>query len=168
MAGCDTDVMAVARVANAVDLPLEVVDMRDAAAAEEAFAKRFAREIAFARIVAERAVFGHRREEGEIHLADEACIAAEGEARAKRLLEHGMIDDKALAGHQLLRDGAAMEEDALVGIVFVVVVPVEAGGGFLRGEMEGEHADGVADVEFATGGDAAVVEFAQQDAGGDF
>ena len=56
MAGRDADVMAVARVADAVDLPLEVVDMRDAAAAEEAFAERFAREVAFARIVAERAV----------------------------------------------------------------------------------------------------------------
>ena len=73
--------------------------MRDAAAAEEAFAERFAREIAFAGIVAERAVFGHRREEGEIHLADEACVAAEGEARTERLLEHGVIDDESLASH---------------------------------------------------------------------
>ena len=61
-----------------------------------------------------------------------------------------------------------MEEDALVRIVFVVVVPVEACGGLLRCEMEGEHSDGVADIEFAAGGNAAVVEFAQQHAGGDF
>ena len=160
MAGCDANVMAVACVANAVDLPLEVFDMRDAAAAEEAFTERFAREIAFARIVEQLAVFGHHGGEGEVHFADEARVAAEREARAECLLEHGVIDDEAFASHQFLRDGAAMEEDALVRIVFVVVVPVEAGGGILRGEMEGEHGDGVANVEFTAGGNAAVVEFA--------
>ena len=51
--------------------------------------------------------------------------------------------------------------------VAVVVVPVEAGGARARGRGEGAHRDGVAYVELAGRGDAALVHLAQEDAGRD-
>ena len=42
--------------------------------------------------------------------------------------QDGVVGDPALAGHHALRHRPAVEEDALVRVVAVVVVPVQAGG----------------------------------------
>ena len=50
---------------------------------------------------------------------------------------------------EVLRQVAAVEADGLVGIVAVVVVPVEQGAGSFAGQLQGVHADHAADIDFA-------------------
>ena len=57
-----------------------------------------------------------------------------------------------------------MEEDALVGVFAVVVVPVEAGRGIPGGQLQRVHGDRVRHIQFARSREAAVVHFAQQHA----
>ena len=78
-----------------------------------------------------------------------------------------MVGDGALAGHQALGHRAAVEQDHLVLVVTVVVVPVQYGGGPLGGQAHGPHGDGGAHIDLAGGDDAPVVQLRQQHAGTD-
>ena len=79
--------------------------------------------------------------------------------------EHLVFGDGALGGHQALGHGAAVEEDDLVLVVAVVVVPVKHRGRLLAGQRHGAHGDGGTHVDLAGGDDAAVVEVGKQHAG---
>src|SRR5271168_860861 len=61
---------------------------------------------------------------------------------------------------KMFRQVAAVEADGLVGIVGVVVVPVEEGARRLRGELEGVHTDDAGDVDFAGAGEALIAHHA--------
>ena len=60
-----------------------------------------------------------------------------------------------------------MEEDDLVLLVAIVVVPVQNGGGLLAGEAHGPHGDGGAHVDLTGGGDTPVIQLREQHAGAD-
>ena len=57
-----------------------------------------------------------------------------------------------------------MEEDDLVGIITIVIVPVKNGCRLTRSEKHSAHRDRRAEVDFARGRDAAVVEFRKKHA----
>src|SRR5580704_2229269 len=68
---------------------------------------------------------------------------------------------------KMFRQVAAVEADGLVGIVRVIIVPVEEGAGRLRGELQGVHADDAGDVDFAGAGEALIAHHAHDRAGDD-
>ena len=60
-----------------------------------------------------------------------------------------------------------MEANGFVGIVGVIIVPVEESAGRLRGELERVHTDDAGDVDFAGAGEALVAHHAHDRAGDD-
>src|ERR1022692_407113 len=114
---------------------------------------------------------GSQRIVGELALADVAIDAAfqivGGEAReahraglhqalagAVSVLAAHRAGDDLLEVHldtleEVLRQVAAMEAHGLVGIVAVVIVPVEQGARGFAGQLQGVHADHAADIHFA-------------------
>lgn len=54
---------------------------------------------------------------------------------------------------EMLGEIAAVEADCLVGVVAVVIVPVEQRTGGFRGQPQGVHAKGAANVHLASAGD---------------
>ena len=78
-----------------------------------------------------------------------------------------MLGDGALAGHQALGDRAAVEEDDLVLVVAIVVVPVEHGSRAFGSKAHGAHGDGRTHINLAGCDDAAVVQLGEQHARAD-
>ena len=73
----------------------------------------------------------------------------------------------ALLGHQGLSDRAAVEQDDLVLVVAVVVVPVEDCGRLFARELHCAHGECGAHVDLTGSCDAAVVQVAEEDARAD-
>ena len=71
-----------------------------------------------------------------------------------------MVGDSAFAGHQALGYRAAVEENNLIFLFTVVVVPVKHGGWLLTGQPHSTHGDGRTHVNFTGGGDASVIQLA--------
>src|SRR5208283_3587838 len=125
-------------------------------------------ESAFADIAANPAgaiVGGKAREahRARLHAAD---AGSEGVFAAHRPGDD-FLEIHAHVLEEVLGKVAAMEADGLVGIVAVVVVPVEQGAGRFRGEAQGVHGDGAADVDFAGAGNQVVAHHAHDGAGDD-
>src|ERR1017187_3482817 len=60
---------------------------------------------------------------------------------------------------------AAMEANRLVGVVTVIVVPVEQGAGRSRGQLQGVHADHAANIHLAGAGHQVLAHHAHDGAG---
>ena len=81
------------------------------------------------------------------------------------LLADGARDDELVVHlhafvEEVLGQVGAVEADGLVGVVAVVVVPVEQRGGRLAGERERVHAERAEDVDLAGGGDEVLAHHA--------
>ena len=147
-------------------LVLHVGDLADARAAEEGLLDGIVGELRLGGVDDDLAVLGLAVGEGGGESLDAALVAAPAGAGIG-LVEHLVVGDGALAGHQALGHRTAVEEDDLVLLVAVVVVPVEHGGGLLGGQGHGPHGDGGAHIDLAGGRDAAVVELGEQHTGAD-
>jgi len=102
-------------------LILQVVNFRNTAAAEEFRLNHIVGELGFACINDNLAVLGLAVGDGDGHGLDPTLVAAPAAAGIV-LSEHLMLRDGALAGHQALGHGTAVEQNHLVLIVAVVVV----------------------------------------------
>ena len=156
MALADGGVVLEAALGERDALILQVRDLCDAAAAEVAVLDGIVGELRFRRVNDDLAVLGLAVGDGDGHGLDAALVAAPAGARIV-LGKHLVLGDGALAGHQALGDRAAVEEDDLVLVVAVVVVPVEHGRAF-GSKAHGAHGDGGAHIDLAGRNDAAVVE----------
>ena len=145
---------------------LEVRNLTHAGAAEESVLDGIFRNTAFRHIEDEFAVLCLQVGNRNGHGTDASFVAAPAGTWI-HALEHGVEADRSLAGHQFLRHRAAVEEDDLVFLVAIVVVPVQDGSGDFGCEGHGAHRDGGAHVDFARSYDAAVIEFGQDDARAD-
>ena len=83
------------------------------------------------------------------------------------LCKHLVFGDGALARHEALRHRSAVEQNDLVLVVTIVVVPVEAGGRLTACKRQRAHGDGAREVDLARAGDAPVVEFGDEHARAD-
>ena len=161
------DVVLEAVFADVAEEVLHVGDLDDAGAAEGV--EGIVGEGALADVAADLAGEVVGGEAGEAHGAgfDGAVERAVGV-----LLADGAGDDL-LEVHlyafveEVLGEVGAVEADGLVGVVAVVVVPVEQGAGGLAGEGEGVHAEGAEDVDLAGGGDEVFAHHAHDGAGDD-
>lgn len=159
--------MAVAIAAHVQHDILQIRHVRHASAAEEVSGDRVVGELTFAQVPTQPAFGGHHRGENERCGRDAAGIATVAAICTNGVVQDFVGGDDAGAGHHALRHRAAVEEDALVIIVTVVIIPIQASGDVARGEAQRVHGHGVAHVHLATGGEAAVVEHRQDDAGAD-
>ena len=95
---------------------------------------------------------------GEAREAHGAGLDRAVERAVRVFLADGARDDELVVhlhafAEEVLGQVGAVEADGLVGVVAVVVVPVEQGGGRLAGEREGVHGERAEDVDLAGGGD---------------
>ena len=166
MAFADGGVVLEATPGQLNQLVLQVVNFGDTAAAEELGLDHVIGKLGFACVNHNLAVLGLAVGNGDGHGLDAALIAAPAAARII-FGEHLMLRNGTLAGHQALGYGTAVEQDDLVLVIAVVVVPVQHGGGTLGGQTHGPHGDGGAHIDFAGGHNAPVIQLAEQHAGAD-
>ena len=166
MALADGSVVLEAALGERDALILQVRDLRHAAAAEVAVLDGIVGELRFRRVDDDLAVLGLAVGDGDGHGLDAALVAAPAGTRIV-LGKHLVLGDGALAGHQALGDRAAVEEDDLVLVVAVVVVPVKHSGRAFGSKAHGAHGDGGAHINLAGCDDAAVVQLGEQHARAD-
>jgi len=159
----DGDVMLVSALADELEQVLEAIDPYDASAAEGF--ERIIGEFAFAGVSADGTVeiVGADSQEGHRTRRD---ISDDGSVGV--IFSDGPGDD-VLESHfggseEALGEIAAMEHDGAIGIVAVVVIPVEQGRGSTGGGLEDVHSDGAGDIDFAGSGDERVGEQAHDGA----
>ena len=111
-------------------------------------------------IVGGEAREAHRAALDAAYAGAEGVVLADG-ARDDFLKVHADILEK------MFGQVAAVEADGFVGIVGVIVVPVEEGAGRLRGELQGVHAYNAGDIDFAGAGEALIAHHAHDGAGDD-
>ena len=88
--------------------------------------------------------------------------AGEGHGRGFDLADHGaegveladgagddLLKIHAHVGEEMFRKIGAVEADGFIGIVAVVVVPIQQGAGRAGGQTQGVHADHAGDIHFA-------------------
>ena len=166
MALADGGVVLEAALGERDALILQVRDLCDAAAAEVAVLDGIVGELRFRRVNDDLAVLGLAVGDGDGHGLDAALVAAPAGARIV-LGKHLVLGDGALAGHQALGDRAAVEQNDLVLVVAVVVVPVKHGGRAFGSKAHGAHGDGGAHIDLAGRDNAAVIELGEQHARAD-
>ena len=145
------------------ELVLEIGNLRDAAAAEEAVLDLILRELTFRRVDDELTVNRLAVGIGHLKRLDAALVRAPARAGIT-LLEHLVGGDGSLSGHERLSDGTAVEKNNLIRIVSIIVVPVKNGGRLTRSEKHSAHRDCGAKINFARCGDSAVVKLREKHA----
>lgn len=165
--GGEADVVAMTGGGDGMEHVLEAGYFGDAGTTEEAVGDGIGGEAALAEIEADAAFESHHASVGEGEGSDASLVAAEAAAGAEGVFDDGVGGDAAGALHEAGGHVAAMEQDALVRFVAVVVVPVEDGGGFTGGQAEGVHGDGVGDIDLAGGGNEFFHQVTGEHAGGD-
>ena len=147
-------------------LVLHIRDLTHTRAAEECLFDGIIGEGCLRSVDDDFAVFGLAIGKCRRESFDPTLIAAPAGAGIG-LVEHLVVGYSPLRSHQTLGYGTAMEENNLVLLLAVVVVPVEDGSGLLTGQRHGAHGDGGAHVDLTACGNPPVVQFTQQDAGAD-
>src|SRR5580698_3856980 len=105
------------------------------------------------------AVVGGEARETHGAALDAADTGAEGVVLADRARDD-FLKVHADVLEKMFRQVAAVEADGFVGVVGVVIVPVEESAGRLRSELQGVHADHAGDVDFAGAGEALIAHHA--------
>ena len=160
------DVVLEAVFADVAQQALQVGDADYAGAAEGV--ERIVGEFAFADVAADLAFAVVGGEAGEAHGPgfDQAHAGAVSVFAA-----HGAGDDLLeihLDGfEEMLGQIAAVEADGLIGIVAVVVVPIEQGAGSFGCELQRVHADDAGDIHFAGARHQVLAHHAHDGAGND-
>ena len=145
-------------------LILQMIDFRNARTAEIGILDGIIGELRFGSVDHDLAILRLAVGNGDRHRLDAAFVAAPA-GSGIALGEHLMFGYGALAGHQALRHGAAVEQDHLILIIAVIVVPVEHRAGAFARQIHGAHGHGRAHIDFAGSHDAAIIQFRQQHAG---
>ena len=164
MADADGGVVLKATAGEGDEFVLEIGDIGNAAAAKEGFLDREVRHLAFRSVDDELAIFGLAVRESHRERADAAFVRAPA-GTGIALVEHLVGSEGSFARHEGLGDGAAMEEDDLVLVIAIIVVPIKNRRGMTGSEGHGAHRDGAAEVDFARSDDTPIVEFGKKDAG---
>ncbi len=166
MTGRDADVVAVAQVSDGLKLRLEVLDLGHTRAAEEIVGDRVRGETALAEVEAHVPLLRQQAPVSDGHRRDAADVAAVCTALADDVADDRVVGDPPPAHHHAPGRGAAVEQDALVLLIAVIVVPVQHRRGIAGGELQGVHGDRVAHVHLACRCDASVIHLTEQHAWG--
>ena len=146
---------------------LHVGDFDNAGAAEGV--ERVVGEGALAGVAGDAAgeVVGGKTREAHVAGLHGAVECAVGVLLAYRARDDELVVHLYAFAEEVLGQVGAVEADGLVGVVAVVVVPVEQGRGRLAGEGEGVHGEGAEDVDFAGRGDEVFAHHRHDGAGND-
>src|SRR6185369_11878839 len=149
--------------ANVVQQFLHVRNLPDACSAERL--QRIVCEFSFTHVSANRSVEVIGGEAGIGHCPgfDSADTGAEGVVLTDGS-GNDLLEVHAYVAEEVLWKVAAVEADGFVGIVAVVVVPVQKGTGSFRCERQCMHAHHAADIDFASAGDEAIAHHAHDGA----
>ena len=146
------------------ELILEIRDLSNAAASEEFLLNLVVGELSLGGVYLELAVLGKAVGDSHIECRD-ATLVGTPTASGVTLSEHLVLGNGTLACHKSLCNGSAVEENNLVLVVAVVVVPVKASGGLTRSESHSAHRDSARKVVLAGANYSAVVEVGNKNAG---
>src|SRR5467141_2143209 len=152
--------------ANIPEKLLQVRDVHDSGTAKGF--ERIVREGSFADIAADLSLAIVRRDAGKTHRTS----LDPSHTRSKRVfLAHGSGDDllkiHAHIFEKMLGKIAAVKTDGLVGIIRVVVIPVEQRAGSFGSQLKRMHAHYAGNIDFAGAGHALVAHHAHDRAGHD-
>ncbi len=150
--------VAVAIDANVQQYVLQLVNLGHTCHPEEIGRNGVTCHATLAQVDLDATRIGHQAAEGDVHGADAPLVAAITHALAQRRQQNFVVGNTPLALHHRGGHGSAVEEDALVVLVLIVVVPIQQANRLVGGEVQRLHGDGVADVHLAGGGHALVVE----------
>ena len=146
---------------QAQELVLQIGDFGNAAASEISVLDGLARKLCLARIDFQPSVLSEAVGEGHFKRRDASLIAAPARSGIA-LCKHLVLGDRAFPRHERLCYGTAVEQNYLVFIVAVVVVPVKASRRLSARKRHCTHGDRGTQIDLARGDNAAVVELGQK------
>ena len=145
---------------------LQVWKFRHPGATEEVSGDFVFCKLAFAQVKLEFAAIRNEIAEGKGSRFNPALVTSKRTALADGIGEDRMLGNLTGTGHHILGYGTAVEENTLVVVIAVVVVPIKAGGDAAGRNAQGAHRYRAADIHLASHGETSVVHLAEQYAGG--